>query len=404
MFCSIVLDVFVNDDDLDPTLLELPDVSDIPVDQTLPASQSLPDSTEDEQTFEPNRGRVDPALLLSAEIQDRKEISLHRTNLRKELMSVFEHEDIMSKFLVVKMINEHGNEEKGEGIGVVRDALSLFWQDAYISLMLGEDERVPCIRHDMNRNHWQACARIFLKGFVQEKYFPIQIPQVFIVSLVFGEDSISREMYLDSFKRYVSRAEADIIDKVISGKVSLEDDDFLDFLSAFDCKKAVNQGNMCDVLVELAHKELVQKPKYVADCWEAILNSLKVFFPTVEALQEQFSSLQPTPAKVCRMFIATPETPTEAESLAHLKRWVKGFDDCLLRKFLRLSTGADVVIGNGIQVTFTSITGAARRPIFHTCGNVLELPTTYDDFCDFRQEFTSILYQQDLKWTLYKRT
>ena len=51
------------------------------------------------------------------------------------------------------MINDHGKEEKGEGIGVVRDALSLFWQDAYVSLMLGEHERVRCIRHDMGRNH-----------------------------------------------------------------------------------------------------------------------------------------------------------------------------------------------------------------------------------------------------------
>jgi hypothetical protein len=241
----------------------------------------------------------------------------------------------MTKFLVVKMINKHGNEEKGEGSGVIRDALSLFWQDANLSLMLGEDERVPCIRHDMSRNHWQAVARILLKGFIQERYFPIQISQVFIVSLVFGVDVISRKMYLESFKRHVSRVEADILENVISAKVSLNDKDFLEFLSAFDCKKAVNEGNISDVLVELAHKELVQKPKYVADCWEAILTSLKMFFPTVEALQNQFSSLQPTPAKVCRMFIPIPETTAEAESLANLKRWVKGLDDCLLRTFLR---------------------------------------------------------------------
>ena len=76
------------------------------------------------------------------------------------------------------------------------------------------------------------------------------------------------------------------------------------------------------------------------------------------------------------MVIATPETPA-------------------LRKFLRLSTGADVVIGNDIQVTFTSITGAARRPIFHACSNVFELRTTYDDFCDFRvyQHFVSKRYR-----------
>ena len=39
------------------------------------------------------------------------------------------------------MINEHGNEEKSEGCGVVCDAFSLFWQDAYIVLMLGEENK-----------------------------------------------------------------------------------------------------------------------------------------------------------------------------------------------------------------------------------------------------------------------
>ena len=75
----------------------------------------------------------------------------------------------------------------------------------------------------------------------------------------------------------MSKAEADIMEKAISAAVSLQDEDFLEFLSAFDCKKAVNEENISDVLVELAHKELVQKPKYVADCWEGILKSLKMF-------------------------------------------------------------------------------------------------------------------------------
>ena len=57
---TFVLEIFVNDDDLDQTLSELPDVVDVHV-------------------------------------------------------------------VVVKMINEYGNEEKGEGQGVICDALSLFF-------------------------------------------------------------------------------------------------------------------------------------------------------------------------------------------------------------------------------------------------------------------------------------
>lgn len=216
--------------------------------------------------------------ILPPDLQEEISIHLHRVNIKKELITFFEDSGIVNKFLKIKMINDHGYDEKGEGCGVVRDAFSLFWQDSYVSLMLGEEERVPCIRHDMGKQHWQAVARIFVKGFLQAGYFPIQISQVFLTSLMFGEDAITNDMYLQSFKRYVSRAEADIIEKVIERKLSLDDDDFVDFLSAFDCKKVVNEANITEILIELAHKELVQKPSYVGDCWEKNIDLPKVVF------------------------------------------------------------------------------------------------------------------------------
>ena len=159
----------------------------------------------------------------------------------------------------------------------------------------------------------------------------------------------------------------------------------------FDCKKIVNEANITEILIEPAHKELVQKPSYIADSWDKLLSPLKLHFPTTDELVNHMSSLQPTSAKICRMFNATPANPAEAETLPPLKRWVKGLGDTTLRRFLRLSTGADIVIAAAIQVTFTSLTGAERRPMFHTCGSVLEIPPT----CDFRQEFTNIVNQQD---------
>ena len=52
----------------------------------------------------------------------------------------------------MKVVDARGTVEKGEGIGVVRDMLSLFWNDVYNSFMLGEDERVPYIWHDVTRD------------------------------------------------------------------------------------------------------------------------------------------------------------------------------------------------------------------------------------------------------------
>eukprot|EP00794_Sanderia_malayensis_P001564 gene1564-1724_t len=62
--------------------------------------------------------------------------------------------------------------------------------------------------------------------------------------------------------------------------------------------------------------------------------------------------------------------------------------------------GADVLINDSIHITFTTLTGLVRRPIFHTCGSVMELPSTYDDYCDFRKEFSELVTQQDIDMDL----
>ena len=148
--------------------------------------------------------------------------------------------------------------------------------------------------------------------------------QVFPTSLMFGEDAITNYMYLQSFIRYWSWAEADIIEKAMERKVPLNNADFVDFLFSFDCKKVVTGANIMEIIIVLAHKELVQKPCYVANCWENILIPLKLYFPTTDMLVNHLSSLQPSTAKVCGMSNATLGNPAEPETLAHLKRWGKG--------------------------------------------------------------------------------
>jgi len=42
-------------------------------------------------------------------------------------------------------------------------------------------------------------------------------------------------------------------------------------------------------------------------------------------------------------------------------------------------------------VEFTNVVGLARAPIAHTCSGVLELPSKYEYFADFRKELNCIL-------------
>ena len=107
----------------------------------------------------------------------------------------------------------------------------------------------------------------------------------------------------------------------------------LDFLSAFDCKRKVTHSNLVEIMREIAHKEIVQKPQYVSDCWQPILAHLKICFPDVKSLHQLYSSITPSNVKVIGLLEASLATAAETETLAHLKRLIRGLDEAKLTKF-----------------------------------------------------------------------
>ena len=55
---------------------------------------------------------------------------------------------------------------------------------------------------------------------------------------------------------------------------------------------------------------------------------------------------------------------------------------------------------DGISVRFVNLRGAGRRPIAHTCGPNLELPTTYNAYREFRAEWDAVLSSEYLAMDL----
>lgn len=199
------------------------------------------------------------------------------------------------------------------------------------------------------------------------------------------------EMLQDSFKRYVSISEASVIEGCLTNSIQCDSEEVLDFLSAFDCKRRVTSENVAEIIREVAHKEIVQKPQYVADCWQPIVSRLKVYFPDVRSLDELYSSIVPTNVKVIVLLKASPVTAAEGETLAHLKRFIRGLDEAKLATFLRFTTASDVLVTDTLTISFTDNEGLQRRPVAHTCSFTLEVPSTYSSFCELREEFMSIL-------------
>jgi hypothetical protein len=340
---------------------------------------------------DPPIGFHDPDPPVALDDPDPFIIKVHRTMIRKDLINIFSDNSIMSKPLVGIIIDARGEEEMGRGTGVMREIFTLFWSEFADSSMIGEEERVPFIRHDYNRETWRAVARILVKGFTDCSYFPLRLSKVFMCNVFYDEALVTVPMLLSSFKCYVSKHEAEIVEQALSKDIPLDSKDLKDFLSNFDCRRVASLHNIHDIIMELAHKELIQKPKYVSDCWSDIIAKLKLYFPTIEDLVAFYKSHEPTNAKVVDMLHADITNDGEREAFNHLKKYVRGLEKSKLYAFLKFVTAADIIITDKIQVSFSTITGAARRPISHTCGCTLELPSTYANFCELREEFSNIL-------------
>ena len=156
--------------------------------------------------------------------------------------------------------------------------------------------------------------------------------------------------------------------------------------------------NIKTLILEVAHKEIIQKAQYVADCWDDIFRGslVKGKLSTLEGVCDVYESLEPTTRKVLGMVSAFPISNAEQAALDYLKRFIRGLEISQLKSFLMFATGADVICVSTIQIEFTKLEGLGRRPIAHTCGCVLEIPSTYDSYAEFRAEFTNVLAKE--KW------
>ena len=289
-------------------------------------------------------------------------------------------------------IDAMGNEEMGRGSGVTRDVYSSFWNEAYESLFIGRDDRVPLVRHDFFINEWNAVGKIIYKGYVDSGYFPMLISKSFLCYVLFDEKD---DTLFDSFLNYVAVDEKTLIMEAIStnDEELLQSSDMFEFLDQFKCRTMVTVANVKATIIELATQELIQKPHLMGSCWKKYLMLLQSYdsFKDQSALKDFYSCLIPTSKRVIGLFDANPNDDSERECYGHLKRYVKGLNETMLKKLLRFLTGSDVVTVQKIYVQFVKQSPFERRPIAHTCGPTVEISSTYSNLCELREEFSSIL-------------
>lgn len=316
-------------------------------------------------------------------------------------MKLFADPTVVQQQLDWRVIDNYGRQEEGVGSGVQRDILATFWQGIFASLTVGDVQKVPCIRHDHQKTEWEAICRVLVYGFHFAGYVPICLSPVFLASCIYGEESIDKEDLLTSFMYYVTADDREVLTKCLSGDLDCQDDDLLELLSSYKCFKLPSKDNIKVLLMELAHQEIIQKPRYVAQCWAPIISALKSdpHFGSIKSINELFLDLNPNSKKVIKALNPKLNNESEKQSFEFLKQFIKSLDRSSLKGFLKFVTGSDVLLKDQkISVAFYIVDGLARRPIAHTCGPLLEVPCTYQTYNELAEEFTNIMREKE-GWT-----
>ncbi|XP_061744809.1 uncharacterized protein LOC133543912 [Nerophis ophidion] len=333
-----------------------------------------------------NDGPVSSSCLPASPDPFDKEIlilKLRRVNIVDDVLNVF----MDPKVLNARLRMEFTNEKAMDSDGVSREAYSAFW-DHFLDQCEGEDERVPRLRPDYSEKKWQALGRVWLKGYLDHKILPIRLSPAFVLACCKGVSSVDEELLMMSFARFLSENERVSLEKALQGTIDeTVEEDLLDVFSRMGSHCLPPKNNLRAAILTMAHKALLQEPKFIIDCFHSSVHNAMPTLITTDNIMEIYDSKRPTNKKVAQMIKPSLESlnPQEQTALNHLLRYVRSIDQRKLEIFLRFCTGSTVLCKDTIEVIFNTLCGLSRRPVAHTCGAVLELPCTYITYPEFRK-------------------
>ncbi|MGH0170085.1 UNVERIFIED_CONTAM: hypothetical protein FKN15_070349 [Acipenser sinensis] len=257
------------------------------------------------------------------------------------MLGEFKDSNILNASLTIEFVDEAGSDVSG----ISRDAYSAFWEAFFQNCAEGEYEHVPALYPEYGKAEWEAVGRILLKGYLDQSYFPIQLSLAFAVGLVYGESEITPGILMASFLRYIAPFEKDIITSALDGSIGADDqDELLDILSRMGCHTVPSHDSMKGTILQVAHKQLIQEPKYALEVMADVTRStLQKLLPEVSNLEVLYEAKKPTVKQVLNVINAEVQNAAQNKTMNFLKQFIRSLDDGRLQKFLRFVTGADML-------------------------------------------------------------
>ena len=100
------------------------------------------------------------------------------------------------------------------------------------------------------------------------------------------------------------------LEKCLEESFDDDNDDVFDFLSNYKCYRTPTKENILQIVSELPHQEIIQKPRYVTNCWAPNLKPLIAFpdFQSLVTLQNIYDIKRPTAKEIVKLIKSEPVT------------------------------------------------------------------------------------------------
>ncbi|XP_034029739.1 uncharacterized protein LOC117513601 [Thalassophryne amazonica] len=190
-------------------------------------------------------------------------ISVRRIKVVDDLLSVFMDSKIMNINLKMVIVNEKAVDDDG----VSREIYTAFWEQ-FLDYCEGEDERVPRLRPDFWDSEWQAVGRIWVKGLLDHGVLPVRLCKAFILACIHGIDYVDEDILMSSFLNYLPLVERSAVESALHGTMDdSNEDDLMDLFTRMGSHSLPPKNNFKAAIETMAHKAILQEPKYVIDCF-----------------------------------------------------------------------------------------------------------------------------------------
>jgi len=321
-------------------------------------------------------------------------------------MDLFSDEDFLQEYpLHIKLEGEKAIDSGG----VSRDMLSAYWQDAYKHFFDGSTLLIPTVHPNTDVSVLPKLGVILSHGYLVCGFMPTRITFPSVACILLDTSiTIPTKILVEALAESLSVHEAVTLKQALTMSSTsfsnAEKNTLITIFSRYGCRTCPTPENIQSLTENMARVEFQIKPMAAYSMIASGIPSDERLFWKSYSLEELYSlymAINATPDKVLAI-LEEPFLQNEAQArvFGYLQQFIGNMKSDELRRFLRFTTGSSALMAKQISITFNSTTGAARRPIAHTCGCVLDLPSTFFSYLDFEADFTAIL-NEDYSWEMH---